>query len=330
MLSDWTPGQLTLDANPRYFLGRPRVGRVIFKLFPDNKKAWVSLVRGQVDFVLDVDYEDYALIKDDARFKGYELPDNFCCSLVFNTRDPLFEERRIRQAVAMAIDRTDLVDTVLSGKGLAAHGPFKPGTWPYNPDPLLQAYDPGRAAKILSDLGWKDTDGDWVLDKDGRKLEFTVLDTGEDRLRGAAAKRLQWQLLQIGIRMNVAVLSLHEVRVRRIPAGDFQAVLTQFNVLPDPDRSATEVWHSASIGGRNVAGYRNPEVDRLIERGRISSDFNERKGIYREMYARISQDAPAAFLFFRKRFAAASSRLQGITDQGVSAPCGSMQDWYLK
>ncbi len=329
-LSDWKPGQITLDANPGYFMGRPRLGRIVFKLFPDNKKAWVSLLQGQVDIVPDIDYDDYVLILNDARFRGYEFLDNFCSSLLFNTRDPLFAERGIRQAIAMAIDRKDLVDTVLHGRGLAASGPFKPGTWPYNPDPLLQAYDPRRAARILSDLGWRDTDKDWVLDKEGRKLQFTVLECGEDRLRGALAKRLQWQLLQIGIRMDVVVLPLHELVEKRMPAGDFQAALIQFNMFTDPDLSASLFWHSASIGGWNITGDRNPDVDRLIDRGKVASDFNDRKNIYREMYALIADDAPAAFLFFDKRYAACSARLRGFTPQEISSLGGRMHNWYLE
>ena len=330
-LSDWAPGRIALDANPGYFMGRPRIGRLIFTLFSDNKSAWVSLLQGQVDIVPDVDYDDYALIKDDARFRGYELPDNSCSSLLFNTRDPLFRERSIRQAVAMAIDRKDLVDTVLHGRGLAASGPFKPGTWPYKAeDPLLQACDLPHAARILSDLGWRDSNRDLVLDKEGRNLQFTVLECREDRLKGALAKRLQWQLLQIGIRMDVVVLPLHELVEKRLPAGDFQAALLPLNMFSDPDLSASLFWHSASIGGWNITGYNNHTVDRLIEQGKAASDFNERKEIYREMYALIATDAPAAFLYFATRYAVASAHLRGVTPQEISSMGGRLHDWYLE
>ncbi|MFI5367534.1 MAG: ABC transporter substrate-binding protein [Spirochaetia bacterium] len=329
-LSNWAPGRITLDANPDYFMGRPRIGRIVFRLFPDNKKAWVSLLQGQVDVVPDVDYEDYALIKDDVRFRGYEFLDNFCSCLLFNTRDPLFRERPMRQAIATAIDRKDLVDTVLHGRGLAASGPFKPGTWPYNPDPLLQAYDPRRAAQILRDLGWRDRNREMVREKEGRDLQFTVLECREDRSKGALARRLQWQLLQVGVRMDVVELPLHELVEKRMPAGDFQAALLPLNMFTDPDLSASLFWHSASIGGWNVTGYRNGSVDRLIERGKTISDFNERKNIYREMYAIIAQDAPAAFLYFDRRYAAVSDRLRGIAPQEISSLGGRMQTWYLE
>jgi peptide/nickel transport system substrate-binding protein len=328
-LAEWKPGQLTFNANPRYFRGKPHLDRVIFKLFPDNKKAWVSLMQGETDFVPEVDYEDYALIKNDPRFKGYEYLDNFCYSLMFNTRDPLFSDRRLRLALSLIIDRRDLLDVVLQGGGVTTNGPFKPGTWAYNPDPSLQAYDPGRAAKILSDLGWRDTDGDWVLDKNGKKLQFTVLVYGEDKFREASAKRLQWQLLQLGIRMDVEVLPLQELVDKRLPTGTFQAVLIQFNAYSDPDTSASNFWHSSSIGGWNVTSYSNPEVDRLIEQGRITSDFDQRKSIYQRIHALISNDAPAAFLFFNKRYTATSSRLHGVTSPGITYLSGRTQEWYV-
>jgi peptide/nickel transport system substrate-binding protein len=329
-LSSWEPGRLVFDANPDYFLGKPHLDRVIFKVFEDNKKAWVSLMQGETDLVAAADYEDYALIKDDPRFATYAVLDDFCVQLLFNNKDPLFSDRRIRQAISAAIDRNDLVSKVLQGGGVAATGPFKPGTWPFNPDPSLQAFDPRKASRLLSDLGWKDTNGDWILDKNGKPLRFTVLTYEGDKFEEATAKRLQWQLLQVGVRMDVEVLSVRDFVEKRLPQGAFMAALCPFNVYYDPDLSATRFWSSPSIGGWNVTSYSNSQVDRLVDEGRSTSDFEKRKKTYQKIFAILADDSPAAFLYFRNKYTAATSRLKGIESFGIFFYNEFIVSWYLE
>jgi peptide/nickel transport system substrate-binding protein len=328
-LMEWIPGQITLQANQGYFEGRPHLDGIVLKLYPDQKKAWTALMQGQADIVADIDYEDYAVIKNDKRFKAYEYLDPFCHALYFNLKDPLFEQPKIRQAIAAAIDRDDLIDKALQGGGVATNGPFQPGTWEYNPDPSLQAFNPQKSKKILADLGWKDTNSDWILEKDGKDLQFTVLVDKGDKLREATAKRLQWQLLQVGIKMNVEVLPLDELMLKRVFTGKFQALLNQNNTNVDPNFVAGNFWDSGSIGRNNITSYRNPEVDVLVEKGRTASDPALRKGIYQRMSALISEDAPAIFLFYRKKYIASASRLHGFQPASTNFFSGGMSSWWV-
>ena len=322
-------GRLVFDANPDYFLGRPHLDHVVFKVFEDNKKAWVSLMQGETQLMTTVDYEDYTLIKDDPRFTTYAFLDDFCVQLMFNNRDPMFSDLRLRQAISAAIDRKDLVDKILQGGGVIANSPFKPGTWPYDPDPSLQAFNAERASRFLSDLGWKDTDGDWILDKDGKPLQFNVLTYQGDKFEETTAKRLQWQLLQVGIRMNVEVLPLQDFLEKRLPKGDFQAALLPTNAYQDPDVATTRFWTSPSIGGWNLSRYKNVEVDRLADEGRNISDIGKRKQIYHRISALIASDSPSAFLYFRNKYTASTSRLKGFTAPGYFFFNEFLIEWYL-
>jgi ABC-type transport system substrate-binding protein len=101
-LSSWTKDQIVLDANMQHFAGRPHLDRVIFRYFPNQKAAWTGLMQGDVDLVLDVDTDDSNVIKADPRFKVYEYLDTFCYMLVFNLKDPVFADKRMRQAVSYA------------------------------------------------------------------------------------------------------------------------------------------------------------------------------------------------------------------------------------
>jgi len=323
------PDDVVFEANLDYHGGRPKLDRVVFRMYPDQKKAWVALLQGEVDAVTDLELEDYAILKNDKRFNTWELPDSFCYSLIFNTRDPLMSQPGIRQAISAAIDRVDLIDRTMEGAGVAANGPFLPGSFYANPDASLQAYDLGKAKKLLADLGWKDVDNDWVLEKGEQELVINILADDGDTIKKAAARRLQWQLLQVGIRAEFEFLPPQQLFAERLLPGEFQAVLMQSNTLGDPDQILSLFWHSGSIGRSNLAGYRNPEVDRLIDLGRITADSARRRDIYRSIHRILAVDAPAAFLFVKKRFSATSARVGGVETSIDSFYNVTLKDWFL-
>jgi peptide/nickel transport system substrate-binding protein len=298
-------------------------------MYPDQKKAWVALLRGEVDAVTDLEQEDYETIRNDARFKTWEMPDSFCYSLIFNTRDPLLTQPGVRKAIVAAIDRADLIDRALEGAGISANGPMLPESPFTDPDPSLQAYDLPMAKRLLAGLGWKDADGDWVLEKGGQELVLRVLVDEGDTAKGAAAKRLQWQLLQAGIKAEFEFLPLQQLFGERLFTGEFQAVFMQSNTLGDPDQILSAFWHSRSIGRSNLAGYRNLEVDRLIDLGRVTVDPGRRREIYRSIHRILAADAPAAFLFVKKRFSATSARIAGVASSIEAFYNVSLKDWYL-
>jgi peptide/nickel transport system substrate-binding protein len=329
MLVEWSKDRTIVDANPNYYQGRPHLDRIVFRRFPDQKQAWTALMQGEIDVVVDVDYDDYKIIKDDPRFTAYDYLDTFNYAIQFNLKDPLLSQLKIRQAISLAIDRNDLIDKALQGAAVSVTGPYVPGTWAYNPDPSIQPFDPAKASSILKDFGWKDTDGDWILEKDGRKLQFTLLIDEGDALKEAAAKRLQWQLLQVGIRMDVQVLPLGELLEGRVFAGKFQATLLQENNYSNPDVMMTTFWHSSAIGSGNLPGYSNPVVDRLILEGKSATDENKKSQIYQQIHRLIANDVPAAFLFYKKRFTATSARLKGFTVGVINLFRGDLPNWYL-
>ena len=321
--------EVIFDANADYYSGRPKLDRVVFRMYPDQKKAWVALMQGEVDAATDLELEDYSVLKNDKRFRTFETPDSFCYSLIFNTRDPLLSQAGIRQAIAAAIDRNDLIDRTLDGAGIPINGPFLPGSSFLDPDPSLQYFDPAKAKKLLAGLGWNDSDNDWLLEKGGQELSIRILVDKGDTVKEAAANRLQWQLLQAGIRVELEFLTIQQLFGERLIPGKFQAVFMQSNALGDPDQLLSLFWHSSSIGRSNLSGYRNPEVDRLIDLGRATSDPGRRREIYRSIHRILATQAPAAFLFVKKRFSATSARIGGVAASIYSFYGVSLKDWYL-
>ena len=309
--SSWTDRQIELTAYDNYFDGRPRVDRVILKGFPDREGAWSALMQGQVDVVEDLNYDDFRILQADPRFTVYQYLGAFYYTLLFNHEDPLFKNSEMRTAVDLAINREDLIAKALQDWGVPTTGPFRPETWPYNPDVEL-VYDPGRAISILDRLGWHDTNSDLIREKDGRDLTIHILINQGDSAIEQVAKRIRWQLLQVGIRMDVTVIDQRELFTNHLFPGEFQTALLQFNALGDPDYTVSNFWHSRNIGRTNLARYRNREVDILIEEGIQKTHIDERAPIYRRIHALMAEDRAAVFLFFRKKFLATSSRFAGV------------------
>ena len=305
--------ELTLSAFPGYFEGKPHLDRVIIRFYPEPTSAWSALMRGDVDAVSDLNFEDYRIIEQDPRFRTYEYFSNFYYTVLFNTEDPLFEDPRLRRAVSLVIDREDLIETVLEGWGRATTGPFRPESWPYNPRVEYQSFDPQMAVAILEELGWVDSDGDLVREKGDEELILNmVLDEG-DTMKGDLVRRLRWQLIQAGIGLEVSVLTLNEMIRERLIPGEYQSALLQFNAGIDPDSGLSVFWHSDNIGRGNLARYGSDETDKLISLGRRTSLPEERVPIYQNIHEKLAGDCPAAFLFFHTGFAGVNSRFQGVT-----------------
>ncbi|MGQ9630153.1 MAG: peptide-binding protein [bacterium] len=326
---EWVPGgEVSLVANEDYFEGRPYLDRVILRVFPDRTAAWSALMQGKVDVVKDLEFEDFKIIKGDPRFKAYDYPSVFYYTLLFNLRAPPFSDKAMREAIDLSIDRSDIIERALLGCGIPTTGPFHPGTWPYNPEVPPQTYDPDGAFRILGEKGWKDTDGDLILDRGGRELGFTLLVDRGDSLKEAVAQRIKWQLFQVGIRVDVEFLDSRDLFRERLIPGKFQAVLLQFNAGIDPDKYTYLFWHSSGAGTWNFGPYRNEEVDRLIEMGRVTANQSERQRIYHRIHSIIAGDRPALFLFFRRRFVGISSKFGGISESPASF-YRSIKDWYI-
>ena len=214
--SEWRNGEIILLANDRYFEGRPNLDRVILKSFASRLSAWSALMQGKTDVVSDLNFEDFRIIRDDPRFKTYDYLSFFYYTILFNLEDPLFSDRTLRRALDLAIDRGDIVEKALKGWGIATTGPFRPGAWTYNNDVTSQRYNPKEAAQLLKELGWQDSDRDRILDKEGKKLSFTLLVDKGDSLKELAAKRIRWQLFQQGIEVKVEFQE-NELNLDNIP-----------------------------------------------------------------------------------------------------------------
>jgi peptide/nickel transport system substrate-binding protein len=329
--SSWIPGQkLVLEAYPDYFEGRPYIDRRVFRIIPDTSTMYMELKAGGLDMMglTPVQYKRQTNSREFLeRFNKFTYPVPAYTYLGYNLNNPLFRDKRVRQAITCAINKDELVHGVLFGLGQAGHTPFQPGTWAHNPTLKPFSYNPERAEQLLSAAGWsKGNDG--MLRKDGRPFSFTILTNQGNEQRIKTAQIVQYRLKKIGMDVKIRVLEWASLLTNYIDTRNFDTVLMGWSISQDPDQY--DIWHSSKTGSKelNFIGYKNPVVDRLLEEGRGTFDKEKRRSCYFQMQEIIADDQPYTFLYVPAALPVISSRFRGIEP----APAGISHNlirWYV-
>jgi peptide/nickel transport system substrate-binding protein len=329
---EWkTQEKVVVLANPDYHRGRPYLDRVVLRIIPDPATIFLELKARNVDmagltplqFRRQTEYPAFAKF-----FEKYRYLSNSYAYLGFNLKDPRFADRLVRQAIAHAIDKREIIEGVLLGLGQEAVGPYKPGTWWYTDQVRTFPYDPDRAKALLREAGWRDRDGDGILEKDGKPFRFTIRTNQGNSVRIQTAEIIQRRLKAVGIDVNIHVVEWAAFINTFIRKRDFEAIILGWGLGLDPDQY--EIWHSSKTGPDqlNHVSYSNPEVDRLLEQGRRTFDRGRRTAIYREFQRVLAEDQPLVFLYVPEALTAVSSRIRGIEP----APAGLAWNfirWYV-
>ena len=328
----WTPGQeVVLDSNRDYFEGRPYIDRYIFKIIPDSATMFLELQAGSID-MMTLTPTQYTKQTDNDFFKQnfqkFRYPVFAYTYLGFNLKHPWFQDKRVRQAFAYAIDKQEIIDVVLFGLGSPATGPFVPDTWAYNPDTKKYDYDPDRSSALLKDAGWADTNGNGTVDKDGKEFEFSILTNMGNQSRIKTATIIQYRLKQIGIKANIRVLEWSTFINEFIDKRRFEAVLLGWSLDRDPDQYI--IWHSGKTGEKefNFVSYSNKEVDALLEEGRRTFNIEERKKIYYRFQEILADELPYIFLYVPDATPVVHSRFKGIRSTTIGIGY-NLHQWYV-
>ena len=329
---EWKPGEkVVLVENPDYFEGRPYISRVVYRIIPSQATIFLELKAKGVDsagltalqFKRQTEYPAFR-----KAYHKYEYPANAYTYLGFNLKDPRFADRRVRQAFAHAIDKHEIIDGVLLGLGREATGPYKPGTWAYNPNVATFAYDMNKARALLAEAGWKEKNADGVLVRNGQPFAFELLTNQGNDERKKVAEILQASLKELGVQVDIRVIEWASLLKEYIKKRRFEAIILGWGIGLDPDQY--EIWHSSKTGPDelNHISYANHEVDALLEQGRKSCHQEERKKAYTRLQEILAEDQPIIFLFFRDALPVVSSRVRGI----VPSPNGiryNFNEWYV-
>lgn len=332
VFKDWVQGEkLVLEANDDYFEGKPYLNRVVYRIIPDLSTQFLELISGGLDF-MGLTPLQYQTQTDKPsftkRYKKYDYLAFGYTYLGYNLNRPMFQDKRVRQALSYAIDKQEVVDGVLLGMGQAATGPYKSDTWVYNDKVRRYPYDPEKARQLLAEAGWSDSDGDGILDKDGRPFAFTIVTNQGNDLRSKTGEIIQRRFKDIGIDVKLRIIEWAAFLKEFINPSNFDATILGWTGGPEPDQY--NIWHSSKIGPRNLnfIGFRNAEVDDLLERGRRTFVQEERKKIYDRFQEILAEEQPYTFLYLSQAMPAVAKRIQNVE----RAPAGIRHNfirWYV-
>jgi peptide/nickel transport system substrate-binding protein len=328
---EWKTGEkVVLESNHDYFEGRPYINRVVYRIIPDSSTIFLELKAKNIDmagltpiqFRRQTEYPAFQ-----KAFHRYQYLANGYTYLGFNLRDPRFQDRRVRQAIAHAIDKQEIIDGVLLGLGRPAVGPYKPGTWWYKADVKTFPFDPDRAKALLAEVGWK-PGRDGILEKDGKPFSFTIRTNQGNLVRQQTAEIIQRRLRAIGIDVKIHVVEWAAFLNTFIRKRDFEAIILGWGLGQEPDQY--DIWHSSKTGSEefNHISYKNPRVDDLLEAGRRTFDQAKRKKIYGELQEIMAEDQPVVFLFVPDALSVVSSRVQGIEPAAAGISYNFIK-WYV-
>ncbi|MDD5680266.1 MAG: peptide-binding protein [Candidatus Omnitrophica bacterium] len=332
IFKEWRTDQyIILDNNKEYFEHQPYINRCVTRVIPDMSVQYLELITGGIDSMGLTPYQyfyrtDTKAFKD--KYNKYKYLSRSYSYIGYNLSDPLFQDKRVRQALSYAVDKSTIITGVLMGLGEHCTGPFFRGTPYYSEKAAAYDYDKEKALALLKDAGWADTDGDGILDKDGKPFRFKLITNQGNKDREDIATVVQRQWREIGVVADVQIIAWAAFLNEFVDKKNFQAVILGWTLPLDPD--CYVVWHSASTkeGGFNFVSYKNENVDALIEEGRRTFDKAKRIEIYRKIHETIADDAPYTFLYFPYATVAISNRFEGIDP----APAGigyNFIDWHV-
>jgi len=333
VLKSWTNGdRLVLQANPDYFEGRPYIDTVVMRIIPDQSTQFMELKAGNLD-TINLTPQQYLYQTEGPGWTDSYSKFQYLASaytyLAYNLQSPLFSDVRVRQALEFAIDKDEIVRGVLSGLGTAANGPYMPGTWVYDTTIPANEFDPDRARHLLAQAGWtrKTPEGPLVNAK-GQSFSFTILTNQGNSQRIKTAIIIQSRLKDLGIHVEIRTVEWASFIKEFVNKGRYDALLLAWNILQDPD--LYDVWHSSKAvpGGLNFVGYKNAELDDLLERGRRTLDQTKRKAIYGKVQQILHRDQPYCFLYIPMALPMVHARVHGIEP----APAGISHNfirWWI-
>jgi peptide/nickel transport system substrate-binding protein len=337
---EWvTDEKIIVEANPSYFQGKPYLDRIIYRIIPDTSLSEMELLTKGIDYY-GVQPHQYHRMSEMPFLKVYSQPSLSYTYIGYNLKNPLFQDKRVRQAFTYAINREEIVQYVLYGLGTVISGPFPSHLWYYNPNVKPLPYDPQKARQLLAEAGWKDSDGDGVLDKDGKPFRFKLITNSGNDTRRDVGVLVQRQLRELGVDVTLEIYEWSVFLKNFINARHFDACILGWALSPDPDDY--QIWHSSQIEkGFNFVSYKNPEVDRLWEEGRREYDVEKRKKIYWRIHELMAEDQPYTFLFSPLGISALQKKFvlveEGPPGQKIEKPiqmekAGLMYDlikWYV-
>ena len=305
-----TDDHVTLSAFEGYFDGLPNNAGIVLRVVPDDTMRGLELRRGSVDLVVnelppDIVYQ----LRREGRLQAETSPGLDFSYIGVNMRDPVLSDRRVRHALAHAINRQAIVDYLRRGLARPALGLIPSQAWAFDPSVQQFAFDPARAEALLEEAGFSDPDGPGPRPR--LRLSLISSTNEETRLQSTI---IQQDLRRVGIELDVRTYEFATF-YQDVLQGRFQLFTLQWvgGALVDPD-ILRRVFHSTQVppAGFNRGFYANPEVDRWLDLASAASSDDARKQYYAEAQRVIAIDSPYIPIWNKTNVLVAQQSLTGL------------------
>ncbi|MDR7554189.1 MAG: ABC transporter substrate-binding protein [Armatimonadota bacterium] len=312
----WQPdGDLVLEANRDYWGGPPAIDRLVVRVSPTPSTRVAQLEGGEVDLITQVPLQEIQRL---SAIRGIEVavkPATSWTYIAMNNRKPAFADAQVRRALNHLVDKQTIIDKVLFGVGRPADSPIG-SAYRVHKSVKVYQYDPGLARQLLDQAGWR-VGADGVRQKDGQRLAGTLWVPVGRFAGGAAMAQViasAFRGVGVDVRVQEVEFGFYLAEARRGPEESrIELVMAGWGTA-DPDTGLRPVLHSESWPprGNNIAFYRNPRVDELLDRGAATMDPTGRTAIYHRVQELVMDDAPWLFLTERREAVAWRSHVRGI------------------
>jgi len=333
---------VTLEPNPTWWGEKPKFKRITVRVIANTAALEANLLSGAIDMIageigLTVDQALAFEKRHGQRFNMLYQPGLIYEHIDLNLDNPILADIRVRQALVLALDRKTMTWQLFGGRQPVAHTSVSPLDWVYAKDAPRYAYDPGQAAKLLSAAGWKRTvKGVRVNDK-GQKLSLEIMTTAGNRSRELVEQVLQsqWKALGIDVRIHnqpARVFFGETVTQRKFTA------MAMFAWISAPESVPRTTLHSAYIprkennfAGQNYTGFKNKEVDQLVDKIEVQLDKKKRAQMWNRLQQIYAEELPVIPLYFRANPYVLPKWLSGVEPTGHQYPSTLwIENWRAK
>jgi peptide/nickel transport system substrate-binding protein len=327
----WDRGsRIALRANPSYFRGAPKIGRIDIDFVPDQNTLAIRIRTGELDFSPQVPQTAAAQIPPTPRLRRVSAPTFNDLELGFKTDEKPFDDGRIRHALALAIDRTRLAAYVLHGYAVTADDLVPPQSPAHRTDPrALATGDPAVAARLLAAAGWI-AGSDGLRRKNGVVLSVPLTVPAGYAMVNAAALQIQAMWRAIGVDTNLRAIPsnvMYAPAIGALPSGRFVAFLATDGYATSPDRADTLTSRGLPPNGRNYMRYVDRDVDAWTAQARTTLDDAKRYDVYHRISERVRAAAPLTPLIWQKQVYAYAASLNGVRPETVNSDFWNVYAW---
>ena len=323
---DGNIASITIEKNPNYFGEKPNIENFTLVFYSKEEEMIQDFKQNNLQAITQLK----APLSDSSRYQlnVMNIPQSF--GIIFNIKDPLLSNKEIRQSISNVINRQPIINDILQNQATLINGPLTPFNQYYVPTDI--AFDIEKVKKTLDDANWKDIDGDGIREKDNKKAEFTILVANGNKV-DEVTKTLQAQIREIGIQMNIELVSFADLSANQIRDRSYQALFLGLglNIYPDP----YIYWHSSQITspGLNLSQYTNINTDGYLETARTNIDINVITSSLQQFQQQITSDVPAIFIYSPKYLYYTNPIIKNITVSIGNSSVdryASISEWSVK